>query len=823
MLQAGDSAAALQRLKDGDEQFLAVGFKCDWDVGRVDQDPSSTYAVMAAVARLRDLCESAAQSLQGSSQTEFRLGIDVEAMEGGFAVHVSPASVDDAHVSSPVWESRTKALATQLYDEAFRPLLEAPLLWTMERTENGALWRRSMDVATIEAGATLPEVEALWKLLATAVSTPQGASTSAQSRCSSIRRVLARQLVPPVLQLVKDHVMRCLPNLHSLQELEAVKQHATSLVLHLHDTLVSLGWVADPALPKAASEHNVPERLSDLPSWVHTMSAICKQHMTGCTLEKARSLALSTSKDSWDLVTTELEQPHRREPVLSAQRSAPATEKRPPSPKSTAPVNPAMDATPKLADSPVISNPSKLEKSGKAKKNALGVVKIGTKLPTMPSSEPSHNSAPELPKPAPKLDDLAHDDGNDDDWDWGDDEPGPDQPTEPELVPVAAAPAPADDPDDDDWGWGDDESMAASPVASPNPATTPGPDRESTAVPVTDTAKTPPSVAQDDMEDAWDWGDDSALTPPPEAARAAAPLNVQAWTVSQRVLSLTEFLDAQWTRIKMDQQARPLFAQGFVESTQVYRALMPVIHAQVLTTVPMLGMLFSNDSTYLSSILRSYADQATQWGAFRLASRQTFEASLRAEADLWNDMATQWREAMLGRQLHTVHECLDQANGFTFTTDPARFETCVRMVSQVEHTLLQLATAWRPILARSELNGAMAQLLDVVFQRVLREIEELQDITEAESEKLAHLCRLLVEVAKKLMNGDEADVPSYFKFAYLPDILQGSLADIEYLLFDNESGNALRDYSRDEMILLVRALFADMPNRRHLLDRLHRW
>ena len=107
--------------------------------------------------------------------------------------------------------------------------------------------------------------------------------------------------------------------------------------------------------------------------------------------------------------------------------------------------------------------------------------------------------------------------------------------------------------------------------------------------------------------------------------------------------------------------------------------------------------------------------------------------------------------------------------------------------------------------------------------RVLREMEDLQDISEQESNRLAELCRKLMDTASNVLHGSETDVPTYFKFAYLPDILQGSLADIEYLLFDNESGSALADYTRDEMNLLVRALFADTPQRRRLLDRIQRW
>lgn len=121
-----------------------------------------------------------------------------------------------------------------------------------------------------------------------------------------------------------------------------------------------------------------------------------------------------------------------------------------------------------------------------------------------------------------------------------------------------------------------------------------------------------------------------------------------------------------------------------------------------------------------------------------------------------------------------------------------------------------------------ELKWLLCQLVDAIFVRVLREMEDLQDISEQESNRLAELCRKLMDTASSVLRGSEADVPTYFKFAYLPDILQGSLADIEYLLFDNESGSALADYTRDEVILLVRALFADTPQRRRLLDRIQR-
>ena len=193
------------------------------------------------------------------------------------------------------------------------------------------------------------------------------------------------------------------------------------------------------------------------------------------------------------------------------------------------------------------------------------------------------------------------------------------------------------------------------------------------------------------------------------------------------------------------------------------------------------------------------------------------------EADCLDNISAQWREALMNIQLNALHESLDGTDSFARTDMPDQYDACVRSIEQIEHILTHLSSVWSQVMRADELMWLLCQLVDAIFVRVLREMEDLQDISEQESNRLAELCRKLMDTASKVLHGSETDVPTYFKFAYLPDILQGSLADIEYLLFDNESGSALADYTRDEMNLLVRALFADTPQRRRLLDRIQRW
>lgn len=438
--------------------------------------------------------------------------------------------------------------------------------------------------------------------------------------------------------------------------------------------------------------------------------------------------------------------------------------------------------------------------------------------------------------------DVVPNETESDDWDWGEDE------DENEIEKMLAEPAtrlPAAVSDDPASGSNGADSKRVDSTGTTCLASDNNFGPKSSAAQVPDSS-VPSNMQLEESLDAWEWDNDTGIeeTPTPalqdpNTAVSAAPIASAASaspsmtattaamsstiTVSRRVLDICRVLENQWNHLDEDVPMRASLAHGFLMSVQLFRGLMPIVHAKVLQHVALLGMLYVNDCSYLASELRSYTSKCTNWGAFRLPGGPTFEVSLAMEADCLDNISAQWREALMNIQLNALHESLDGTDSFARTNMPDQYDACVRSIEQIEHILMHLSSVWSQVMRADELMWLLCQLVDAIFVRVLREMEDLQDISEQESNRLAELCRKLMDTASKVLHGSETDVPTYFKFAYLPDILQGSLADIEYLLFDNESGSALADYTRDEMNLLVRALFADTPQRRRLLDRIQRW
>ena len=62
------------------------------------------------------------------------------------------------------------------------------------------------------------------------------------------------------------------------------------------------------------------------------------------------------------------------------------------------------------------------------------------------------------------------------------------------------------------------------------------------------------------------------------------------------------------------------------------------------------------------------------------------------------------------------------------------------------------------------------------------------------------------------------EVPTYFKFVFLSELLEASMADVLFL-FDN---GHLVDFAPAEIARLVRALFADSPLRARNLEHIAR-
>ncbi|SNX87452.1 uncharacterized protein MEPE_06162 [Melanopsichium pennsylvanicum] len=267
---------------------------------------------------------------------------------------------------------------------------------------------------------------------------------------------------------------------------------------------------------------------------------------------------------------------------------------------------------------------------------------------------------------------------------------------------------------------------------------------------------------------------------------------------------------------------------------ELHRALMPVAHGEALRDVPSLAMQFFNDCEYLArelnrlitcqggTITTTWLSSGDADGAKRWESKEL--PKLEEEAALTRDLGQRWFEAQMTAQTKILLDTLMEADGFARTFDDQRFARCEKCIKQVVSTLQQLAKAWKSVLVASRFHAAIGRLVDLVFQKVLHDVLDLEDIGESESEKLAGLVRTLGSLENLFeVEGDRERstaplwVPAWFKTSYLVEILTGSLVDIEFLAFE---AGALVDYSRKELTGLIKALFADTHNRAKLLRRI---
>jgi len=245
----------------------------------------------------------------------------------------------------------------------------------------------------------------------------------------------------------------------------------------------------------------------------------------------------------------------------------------------------------------------------------------------------------------------------------------------------------------------------------------------------------------------------------------------------------------------------------------LYRALYPVTHSSALASDADLAMRWSNDCKYLSdqvASLRSGKGPA-------LAEERWVEAGERLKM-----LGEAWFEDVVVRQQEGVLNMLVGAQGFANVSNGARFEECKSAIQQVLEDIKSLARQWKVTLTKSAYLHAMGQIVDDALFRVMDDVLSLDDIPEADSERLSALCEMLAPLEELFVDalGEQSvvgsHVPLWFKFSYLSWLIKGSIADLSYL-FDQ---GMLVDYEIDELVRLLRALFAETPLRESTITKI---
>ncbi|KAI9062498.1 hypothetical protein FKP32DRAFT_1666937 [Trametes sanguinea] len=417
-----------------------------------------------------------------------------------------------------------------------------------------------------------------------------------------------------------------------------------------------------------------------------------------------------------------------------------------------------------------------------------------------------------------QIADEAAEEDADDAWGWNDDT------TATAVEEETVEESPWDDPWDEKPSEPEPEPVVSSPPSAPKPAK--GLQKFSKSAPSSPSLPPPTSTSRSQTQPAQHA---PARSAPQQPTISALPKPVQVtetYLVSGRtkdVLQLLEDVLREGTELvasgvlHANASGSPgnVIMQAAPMALELFRALVPVVNAAVLQQSPKEAMRFANDCRFVAQELEHIISRLT--GAKAVVRDKLEEAlgSLKLLAD-------SWFEDSIAREERVIEESLDRARGFIDTTHQERYDECEDSVNEALQRIRRVAPQWKAVLAKSKYYEALGALVETAVSRVLGDVLALEDITEVESHRLSELCRILHALEGLFVEDPDQPsfvvsyVPSWLKFSYLSELLEASIADISYLF---EEG-ALVDFEIDELVKLVRALFADTPLRANTINRL---
>lgn len=248
----------------------------------------------------------------------------------------------------------------------------------------------------------------------------------------------------------------------------------------------------------------------------------------------------------------------------------------------------------------------------------------------------------------------------------------------------------------------------------------------------------------------------------------------------------------------------------------MFRAIAPSFYNSKLSTG---NMNLYNDTLYLGNRLHELVSTSTT----NLSRLDPDIAALEKFGK-----ASYAREMESQRQI--LGDLLDGAQGFSGCTDYPLSAECDVAVSSTVDRIKQVNAEWASILSHSALLQSTGSLLSTVINKMIVDVEDMSDISEPESQRL---CTYFAQVSKleDLFTPETAGtqteavpmtavyVPNWLKFQYLSQILESSLVDIKYLWTEGELS---LEFSAEELIDLIEALFADSDHRRKAIGQIRR-
>ena len=257
----------------------------------------------------------------------------------------------------------------------------------------------------------------------------------------------------------------------------------------------------------------------------------------------------------------------------------------------------------------------------------------------------------------------------------------------------------------------------------------------------------------------------------------------------------------------------------------MFRASAPSFYENDLTG----NMYLYNDSLYLAEQLRAFVKHRTS----NTASNSYGSLNLNPEIAAIELFGKRAYGKEMESQRTIVGDLMDGAQGFANCTEHPFAQECDLAISSTVDRVRELHRQWSAVLSRSALLQSIGSLLVTVTNKIIVAIEDMSDISEPESQRLTSFCNRVTALDDLFLpeqasnaDPDEQPVPltaaytsTWLKFQYLANILESSLIDIKYLWTEGELS---LEFSADEVVDMIEALFADSEHRRKAISDIRR-
>jgi centromere/kinetochore protein ZW10 len=392
---------------------------------------------------------------------------------------------------------------------------------------------------------------------------------------------------------------------------------------------------------------------------------------------------------------------------------------------------------------------------------------------------------------------------------WGEEDDGPSEDVKPQGVAHAETERSADDEDADDWGADWDDENDAKPMSGQTPTKPKGTpktngksgtaksskEQEVTLRETYSVTAIPDSIMEIIMQVIVDV---ETLNSPELVKSAIAPASGGLYMIPSLLLAM-------------------------------YRATAAMHYSKDIAG----NMLIYNDCQRLSDRLRIFLVEQTEKDTTS-ALPQHLQPSVRLKPKLETDIKSidGFGKRAYGREMEAqrqiIKDHLEDAQGFQGCTNIPFATVCDDAIATTIDRIGDVKRQWQNVLSHSALMQSLGSLVSTALTKFINDVEDMSDIAEEESKKLHSYCVSLITLGQHFQttddNGEVREMasiytPNWFKFEYLREILDSSLADIRYFWTD---GGLKLELEGEEVVGLIEALFAPSDHRRRAIAEIRR-